>query len=156
MTGEPESPQIAAGAIACPGDGDDVIMYASWSKFSRDENQQYDGLQPQAVRQDSDGISITWVEFFQPPPPSIHQACQAIVKGGTTIRKSGVFAIARAGKIRAIAREMGLSIQIERDPVPGNDGHALIKGWSTELVDLLASVFERSISPEAVPGLLGC
>ena len=48
------------------------------------------GPQPGAFRIDNDGLSVTWVQYFKPPPPSLEQAAQAI-KSDLVPKKSSVY-----------------------------------------------------------------
>ena len=106
---------------------DTVLLYCSPTKFEKD-NGAYKCPSSDAFRQDDDGISVTWVEFFKPPPPSIEQAKQAIA-ASMDLSKNGVYAKAKVSEILRLATKAKLAVSVIHDPQASNDGHSLIKGW---------------------------
>lgn len=90
------------------------------------------GLLPTAFKMHDDGISVTWIEFFEPPPPSLEQAASAI-KNDLKPKKSGVLACATVSRLTEIAFKLGLEAAVTHDPQKSNHGHSLITGWPDNL-----------------------
>ena len=109
-----------------PADGT-VILYCSPTKFEKIEGK-YVAPSIDAFRKDVDGISVTWVEFFRPPPPSIDQAKDAVGKN-LKINRNAIFAVAKVHKILELAKKEKIDVSVDHDPIEGNCGHSLIKGW---------------------------
>lgn len=64
------------------------------------------GPHPTAFRVDEDGISVTWVQYFAPPPPSMEQAALAI-KSELTPKKSGILAYSDVERILRYRAKVG-------------------------------------------------
>jgi hypothetical protein len=118
-----------------------VILYCSPTKFEKIDGK-YVAPSIDAFRKDPDGISVTWVEFFRPPPPSTDQA-KAAMATNLTINKNAVFAVAKVGQILDLAMKENLAVTVDHDPIEGNSGHTLIKGWphDADKRDILTRAF---------------
>ncbi len=124
---------------------DTVILYCSPTKFEKDGGV-YKCPSTAAFRQDDDGISVTWVEFFTPPPPSIDQAKLATA-ASMSLNKNGVYAKAKVSEILRLAQKAKLTVCVIHDPQASNDGHSLIKGWPHD--DAIRQILTRAFPPPA-------
>jgi Nickel responsive protein SCO4226-like len=76
---------------------------------------------------DPDGVSVTWIEYFAGASDCERTAIAAIC-GTLTVRRTHRFGKFNVGMIRAVGTDAGVVLGVEHDPIPGNEGHALIKG----------------------------
>lgn len=113
------------------------------------------GLHPTAFRVDEDGISVTWVQYFSPPPPSLEQAAIAI-KRELASKKSGILACSEVGRILDIANKLGIVASVEHDPQCTNYGHSLIKGWPNDIGAkvALSRAFTRFVRAVDIPNFV--
>jgi hypothetical protein len=92
-----------------------------------------DGVTPIGVTKDAfadddpDGVSVTWVEYFANFADPERAAMQAI-RATRTVRSKHRFGKFNVGRIRAAGIDAGVMLDVEHEPIPGNDGHALISG----------------------------
>lgn len=128
-----------------------VLLYCSPTKFEKNDDG-YIAPSTDAFRRDDDGNSVTWVEYFKPPPPSLDQAKEATAAEGLTIKKSGVFAKATVSRILELAAGQDLDVSVVHDPLEKNQGHSLIKGWPID--DAIRLILTKAFPPpaEAVRG----
>lgn len=134
-------------------DGDDLIIYVPLTKQSRVDGKCV-GVEKDGVKFDLDGVSTTWLNYFDPPPPSAESACKALKNGGISISKKGHFAVVNVGVVRKAAKKTGQEMELVHEPVNGNCGHVLISGWKVELQDVLASLFRPLLDALDIPGLV--
>jgi hypothetical protein len=127
-----------------PPDGT-VLLYCSPSKFEK-SGADYIAPSTDAFRYDDDGISVTWIEYFKPPPPNIDQAKQAIAKS-LTVKPAGVYAKATVACILSLAAKANLNVSVVHDPIEKNHGHSLIKGWPLD--DAIRLILTRAFPPPA-------
>lgn len=122
-----------------------VLLYCQHNRF---EKNGADYLRPStaAFRQDDDGISVTWIEYFRPPPPSVDQA-KASIAASLNLHKNGVYAKATVADILKLAAKKELKVSIEHDPTDLNHGHSLIKGWPLD--DAIRLILTRAFPPPA-------
>ncbi len=113
------------------------------------------GPHPSAFRIDDDGISVTWIQYFAPPPPSLEQAADAI-KQELKPKKSGILAFGQVERILTIAQKLGIVASIVHDPQSKNHGHSLIKGWPDEIGAKVAltRAFNRFASAADIPNFV--
>lgn len=103
-----------------------------------------------------DGISVTWVEYFeQQSNPMAAAAIQ--MRGELTFRSTGVIASANVGELRRSMTQILPEFRIVYDPQPHNKGHALIIGVADHDMGskaALADLVKTFISNKDVPGLI--
>lgn len=111
------------------------------------------GISADALRIDPDGISVTWVEYFMPPPPVIEQAAKALKKARRP-SATGVLARAKVERILEIAAKLKLTCTVLHTPDDDNEAHASITGCPDTLqVRLaLARAFCDFIPNKSIPG----
>lgn len=126
---------------------DTVLLYCSPAKFEKDDSG-YIAPSTDAFRCDDDGISVTWVEYFKPPPPSLDQARQA-TEGSLAVKKTGVYAKATVASILELAKKQNLDVTVVHDPLEKNHGHSLITGWPLD--DAVRLVLTKAFPPPAEP-----
>lgn len=122
---------------------EDQVVLLCPSKVQQVVNGVCLGITPDAFRVDDDGISVTWVEYFQPPPPALEQAAGALKKAREP-SASGVLAHANVGRILEVAGKLKLLVGVIHTPIEDNEGHASITGWTDDLGALLALSFAFS------------
>jgi hypothetical protein len=122
-----------------------VLLYCSPTKFEKDGDN-YRCLATGAFKHDDDGISVTWIEYFQSPPPSVEQAKQAIV-ASLNLNKNGVYAKAKVSEIFKLANKAKISVSVVHDPQCRNHGHSLIKGWPLD--DAIRQILTKAFPPPA-------
>ena len=112
------------------------------------------GPKPDAFRIDENGISGTWVDYFNAPPPARDQAARETCRARTP-GKSGVFPLARVERILEVAQKLGVNAPVVHDPEPNNIAHSLIKNWPDDTYSklALAKAFDAHILAKEVPGL---
>lgn len=122
-----------------------VLLYCSPTKFEKN-GAHYLAPSTDAFREDDDGISVTWVDYFKPPPPSIDQAKSAIA-ATLNVNKNGIYAKATVSGILNLAKKARLNVSVVHDPQSKNDGHSLIKGWPLD--DAIRLILTRAFPPPA-------
>ncbi|MDG2533775.1 hypothetical protein P6144_08965 [Sphingomonas sp. HITSZ_GF] len=137
-----------------------VILHVSKGRQLPKDADICESIDQDAFRCDDDGISVTWVEYFDgQASEQFHQAAHAM-KGAMKLRKSGVIVTAKVADIKAVLAEVGVSVEVVTDPQLENEAHCLIKGIQPEnLTGLLAltQAFPRAgfIQCDTVEGLVG-
>lgn len=113
------------------------------------------GITPDALRVDEDGISVTWVEYFEEPPPALHSAA-AELKKSRKPSKTGVLARAQVSRIMEIAGKLKRTFAVTHTPVDNNDAHSSITGCPDELTTKLAltRAFHVFTPNTDIPGFL--
>lgn len=124
---------------------DTVLLYCSPTRFEKSDGS-YIAPSTDAFRQDEDGISVTWIEYFKPPPPSAEQAKLAIA-ASLKPSKNGVYASASVSDILRLAAKANLDVSVVHDPQVNNIGHSLIKGWP--LSDEIRLILTHAFPPPA-------
>lgn len=114
------------------------------------------GITADALRVDDDGISVTWVEYFDEPPPALHSAA-AELKKSRKPTPTGVLARANVGRILEVAQKLNKLFEVTHTPVDDNDAHSSITGCpGTGPVKLaLTRAFLEFTPNKEVPGFLG-
>jgi hypothetical protein len=113
------------------------------------------GITPDAIRIDEDGISVTWVEYFDEPPPSL-QSAAAELKRSRMPSKTGIIARAQVNRVLEVAQKLKQTIAVSHTPVDCNDAHASITGYPENQPAKLAMTraFQEFISNKDVPGFV--
>ena len=135
---------------------DTVVLLCPFGKFDKkDDGTTFLRLTPDAFRVDDDGISVVWVEYFKPPPPSIEQAAAAL-KTERSPTKTGVLAQATVSRILELAKKDGIEAAVTHSPTCKNHGHASITGWPDQIgvLESLALAFPTAIPNKDIPGFL--
>lgn len=114
------------------------------------------GITADALRVDDDGISVTWVEYFDEPPPALQSAASEMKKSRKPT-PTGVLARANVGRILEVAMKLKNTFEVVHTPVDENDAHSSITGCpETGPVKLaLTRAFQEFIPNNEVPGFLG-
>ena len=94
-----------------------------------------------AIRNDDrGGLSSTWIEFFgEKSAESIASAAVAFRESQPSkkLGKQSLFAIAAISQAKADALLFKKSIRVVHDPVPGNPGHAEVRHFDDDDLELL-------------------
>jgi hypothetical protein len=105
-----------------------VLRHCSGTAIEKSDTGEKIGVTRDAfVDDDPDGISATWVEYFAQFADPERAAIQAIC-ATRTVRPTHRFGRFNVGLIKAAGIDAGATLAVEHDPIPGNDGHALILG----------------------------
>ena len=90
---------------------------------------------------DTDGVSVTWIEYFASADDP-EAAAAAVIRATRTVRKSNALAKLNVGLVRRAGDLFGVDLDVEHDPLPENPAHSLIKGLTPnqhfELMEQLA------------------
>jgi hypothetical protein len=111
------------------------------------------GITPDALRVDPDGISVSWLEYFDEPPALLEQAAKELKKSRKP-SATGVVAIANVQRLMEVARKLGLTCSVEHTPIDENDAHCSILGCPDELRYklALARAFVEFVPNKSIPG----
>lgn len=109
-----------------------------------------EAIDQDAFRCDGDGISVTWVEYFEGEQDPFRQAAFAL-KGDLQLKKSGILAAAKVRDIRNILSQVGLAGDVETDPQPTNNAHCLIKGITQDNLSALLALTRAFPSERFAP-----
>jgi hypothetical protein len=129
-----------------------VLRHCSGTAIERDpDTDEPLGVTKDAFdNQDPEGVSVTWIEYFVASGDAERAAIKAI-HATRTVRRRHLFGKFSVGLIKAAGRDVGVTLAVEHDPIPGNDGHALIKGLVAnehlELMNRLALEVVALLSP---------
>lgn len=123
---------------------DHVMRFAPRSRRIHDpETDTYLGPSPAAfaIREDDfGGLSVTWIEHFG-DNGTISRAKAAAAHRATLREKrlppNAIFAWAQVEKIVEAGVQYRKALRVVHDPVEGNEGHAEIRHFSDEDLDLL-------------------
>jgi hypothetical protein len=90
------------------------------------------GVLEGAFDPDADGVSVTWLEFFQGDRQQRMLEVRQALLSHLTPKASNRLAILNVGKIEAAGNAVGTHVVEDpfMDPPPGNPAHALIKETS--------------------------
>jgi hypothetical protein len=130
-----------------------VLRHCSGRAIERNDAGEAIGVTKDAFDdKDPDGVSVTWVEYFGEAPDPERAAIAAIC-GTLTVRRTHRFGKFNVGTIKSIGSDAGIALAVEHDPIPGNDGHSLLKGFvpneHSELMNRLALEVVALLSPNA-------
>lgn len=121
-----------------------VMRFVSLSKQIIDpDTGESSGPSPAAFEMreaDKGGISVTWVEYFGTFGPGARASAAAAHR--QTLREKklparAIFTWAQVSEIKAAGREYRKSVRVVHDPVPDNPGHAEIRHFTDDDLDLL-------------------
>jgi hypothetical protein len=125
-------------------DDHSVMRFAQLSKHIIDpDTGKSVGVSPAAFAlgpEDKGGLSVTWVEHFGPNSSGTR------VKAALAYRESlkskhlgaaGAFVSATVGNIKKAAVPFKKNVRVVHDPVPGNQGHAEIRRFNDDDLELL-------------------
>lgn len=125
-------------------DEDHIARFVPYSKQDRDpETDEFRGLSVAAckLRPDDDGgLSVNWIEKFGDYGTDAKRAAAIAFRETRTDKKlppKAVFGYAKITEVKAAAQRFNKSVRVIWDPVPGNDGHALVRHFTDEDIQLL-------------------
>ena len=108
------------------------------------------------LRSHEDSLSVNWLETLgaRSVDAAIGRVRAAFLDSGFGLRANGRFAVLDVGAAKSVVRaEVGLSLRIEHDPLPGNPSHADISGYAAHdlavAVELASLVSEEDVYPAA-------
>lgn len=126
---------------------DHVMRFVPKNKQQRDpDTDAYQGLSAAAFAlraEDAGGLSVTWVEYFGGQSPANLRAGAAAYRESLDSKKlgpTGLFAIAEVRDISSKAANYRKSVRVVHSPVPGNDGHAEVRHFTDDDMQLLDSL----------------
>jgi hypothetical protein len=104
------------------------------------------GVFPEAFHPDSDGLSVTWVEWFGGEWKDQLVAARAAIARGRKIRVSNRLAVLDVNQVLAVGPQCNKLIEVIHDPddTPGKEnlGHSLVTGYvdtDKEVMNLLTT-----------------
>lgn len=124
-------------------DGHHVMRYVPRSKQFIDDNQNSLGPAPAAFairEEDEGGLSVTEVEHFGEMNAQTRAVAAAAHRASLESKRlapSAIFAWAPIGAVKAAANDYGKAVRVVHDPVDGNPGHAQIRHFTDDDLDLL-------------------
>ena len=125
-------------------DTDHVMRFASQSKrFVDPDTEEFSGPTPAAfaIRSvDEGGLSVTWVEHFgefSAATRGVAAAAHRESLNDKRLPKNAIFAWANVASVKAAGVAYSKGLRVVHAPVAGNDGHAEIRHFSDEDLDLL-------------------
>lgn len=125
-------------------DQDHVMRFASWSKQIIDPDTEVSsGPSPAAFElraSDEGGLSVTWVEYFGAFGPETRASAAAAHRETLKEKRlppKAIFAWAEVAAIKQAGDEYRKGLRVVHDPVDGNPGHAEIRHFTDEDLDLL-------------------
>jgi len=124
-------------------DSHHIVRYIPPSKRFVDPNGERQGpsLAGFELRDDDrGGLSVTEIEYFGPMSDAARQAAAIAFRESLDSKKlsaNGIFARSRIGTVKAAALNYGKQVRIVHDPKPKNLGHAQIRRFTDEDLDLL-------------------
>ena len=95
------------------------------------------GVFPSAFEPDADGISVTWIEFFEGSPVEQLVAARVAMNCGRRLRESNRLAKLNVRAIRGLGKSVGVFHDPIDEPEKENNGHSLITGIGRDDDDLL-------------------
>lgn len=124
--------------------GDHVMRFVPKNKQQRDpDTDAFQGLTAAgfALRaSDKGGLSVTWTEFFGDSSPANIRAGAMAYRNSLESKRlggQGLFAVGRAQVILSTASDYRKRVRIVHAPVAGNDGHAEIRHFTDDDIELL-------------------
>lgn len=124
-----------------------VIFYVKKTSQLPKDGGPCTGIDIDAIRCDSDGISVTWIEFFGGNADEHLRKAAHALRGTLTFKKSGILAQASVGDIIDTMMTAGREVTVCRDVVPGNDAHCLIKGIEQDELGMLL-ILQDAFKPD--------
>lgn len=121
-----------------------VLRYVPLSKRVIDPHGVPGGPAPSAFALRSDdegGLSVTEVEFYGPCDLASRIQAAIAHRDSLPTKKVGtqaVYAQAQIASIKAAAAQYEKQVRVVHDPVPGNPGHAEVRHFTDDDLDLLA------------------
>lgn len=141
---------------------DHVMRFASRSRRIHDpETDTYLGPSPAAFEireEDSGGLSVTWIEHFGDNGTQSRAKAAAAYRETLRVKRlppSAIFAWANVEKIVSAGKEYRKSLRIVHDPVEGNSGHAEIRHFSDDDLDLLDYISSEVFTEYVVVSEMG-
>lgn len=142
---------------------DHIMRYVQKSRQHRDpDTDEFLGLAPGAFMlgpKDEGGMSVSWIEFFGPLSQAAKKEAAIAFRESLDRKKLGgsaVFATAQVQAVLDAGKAFSKQLRVVYAPVPGNDGHAEVRHFSDddlELLDWLASAAFLEIDHVAGMGL---
>jgi hypothetical protein len=128
-------------------DLDHVMRFVPKQLQIRDsETDEFLGIVADAFRlraEDDGGLSVTWIEHYGPKSNETY----VIAANGfresrrtKTISKSAYFVVGNIGNAKSVALRYGKKIRVLHDPVEGNSGHAEMRRFTNEDLQLLEAL----------------
>jgi hypothetical protein len=100
-----------------------------------------------ALREDdAGGLSVTEIEHFGPMSAATRAAAAFAYRESQSSKRisaNGIFARSEIGRVITAAQDHGKSVRIVHDPVDGNPGHAQVRQFTDEDLDLLEHLAEK-------------
>ena len=84
-----------------------------------------------AFKPDLDGVSVTWLQYFQGSRNDQLKAARETIANSRTVRRNHRLAVLNIEAISSVGAASGLQLWVEHDPIedpPPNQAHCLIKG----------------------------
>jgi hypothetical protein len=126
-------------------DADEVLRHCrstDWSSDGRTEK-----VSGEAFIPDTDGVSVTWVQFFPGRRDEQLRAARAAIASGLKIRQSHRFAVIGVGEVVHTGRQRGVQLNVAHDPLQvgaiRNDAHCLILGIPIDDAMLLEALARK-------------
>jgi len=119
------------------------MRYVPRSKQFIDDNDNSLGPAPGAFAirdEDKGGLSVTEIEHFGDMTAEARALAAAAHRATTRSKKLGptaIFAWAAIGEVKSAAQGYNKAVRVVHDPVDGNSGHAEIRHFSDDDLDLL-------------------
>jgi hypothetical protein len=124
---------------------DDVLRHCNSTQYTDSDSEiRFIG---EAFTPDSDGVSVTWVQYFDGQPAESLAKAEAIVRSTRRVRPSHRLAIINVGDIARCGRAEGVALSVEHDPIddpPENPAHCLIKGIEADAATLREALALRA------------
>lgn len=111
-------------------DDDDVARQCRRADWSLGDNNEIKIL-GDAFIPDGEGVSVTWVQFFDGSPSEKLAATSSIIQATRRVRPGNRLAIINVGAVVSCGRSHDVDLKVEHDPIddpPENPAHSLIKG----------------------------
>jgi len=136
-------------------DVDHVVRYVKPSSIGEDGSINGSEFRLRPARPDDRGVSVSWMEFYDPPPDKQIVAIRS--RARLTINKNGCYARVNVGRVRYhLQTEAQVSVTFVHDPLPAEQqkiedcAHSLICGLPTgdspeaeEVGDLIAQCVDE-------------
>src|ERR1700728_2846656 len=109
---------------------DHVLRQCRQGDLKYDPDGTIRGVFPDALQPDEDGISVTWLEFFEGSPSEQLTAARAAMNRGRRLRVSNRLARLNVGYVLSVGISLRRSVSVVHDPIEApaekeNLGHSL-------------------------------
>jgi hypothetical protein len=134
-----------------------VIFHVSGGKKHPKTGGPCERIDLDALKCDEDGISVTWVEYFDGDPEERFAAAADALCACITVRKSGVIAKITVGQIKEALADEAVQVRVIRAQEYENQAHCLIEGIAPDNEGVLAVLADavKDFTPVTdVPGLI--